>query len=309
MPKYSFARCLENSYKVNWTIDGVLGKRQFDLSRRWLPTSLSAASRVRCLNADELRMLSQVEMASYAHLFGYVEEFIAPKIAELAMNYSVDQRVAFDALSNFAAEEVKHMNLFRRVRESVDQTLGFETALVGNKAETARFVLSKSTGAVMLLTACLEWYTQLHYVEAIREDEGLDDLTKRVFKAHWLEESQHAQMDHIETVRAFGAMDDAERESAIDDLIALIGGVDGLLQKQAGLDLQNLERHMGRALNLSERLELHAGVLAAKRWTFLESGVTHPRFQELFQEVATPAQQARVGVAIARQFSAAATAA
>ena len=50
---------------------------------------------------------------------------------------------------------------------------------------------------------------------------------------------------------------------------------------------------------------LHAGVLAAKRWTFLESGVTHPRFQELFQEVTSPAQQARVGSALTPLLSAA----
>ena len=39
---------------------------------------------------------------------------------------------------------------------------------------------------------------QLHYVDAFRDDGDLDELTKRVFKAHWLEESQHAQLDHLD---------------------------------------------------------------------------------------------------------------
>ena len=52
-------------------------------------------------------------MGAYAHLFGFVEEFIAPKMERLALDFEVDQRDGFDALANFASEEVKHMHLFR----------------------------------------------------------------------------------------------------------------------------------------------------------------------------------------------------
>ena len=53
--------------------------------------------------------LSHVEMGAYAHLFGFVEEFIAPKMERLALDFEVDTRDAFDALANFASEEVKHI--------------------------------------------------------------------------------------------------------------------------------------------------------------------------------------------------------
>ena len=298
MPNYSYSRCLENAYKVNWRIDDVLGDRRFDLEKRWLPLSLSGASRSSRLDAREQRTLTQIEMASYAHLFGYVEEFIAPKVSALARDFQLENRVAFDALTEFAAEEVKHMNLFRRVREEVDAALGFKTALIGGEQATARWVLSKSTGAVLLLTAAIEWFTQLHYTDAFGEDAELDDLTRRIFRAHWQEESQHAQLDHLETLRAFAAMDEAARERAIDELIELVAGVDGLLQKQVELDLQNFAQAAGRRLDGNEEAELRAALLAAKRWTFIQSGVTHPRFQELFSAVTTPAQQARVGRAL-----------
>jgi hypothetical protein len=299
MPSYSYARCLANAYKVNWRIEEVLGERRFDPAKRWLPLRLSGASRVTSLDEDERRKLTHVEMASYAHLFAYVEEFIAPKATELSHAFRVDRREVFDALANFAAEEVKHMNLFRRLRERVNEMLGFETRLLGDQAATARYVLSKSTGAVLLLTACIEWFTQLHYTEAFAEDAGLDGLTKQVFRAHWLEESQHAQLDHLETLRAFASLDDIGRDRAIDELIELVGAVDGLLRTQVGYDVENLARYLGRAFTAGEREDLEQGLLRAKRWTFLESGVTHPRFQELFAEVATPAQRARVGEALA----------
>jgi hypothetical protein len=298
MPDYSYARCLENAYKVNWRIDEVLGDRRFDPMKRWLPLRLSGASLVTCLDEDERRKLTQIEMAAYAHLFAYAEEFIAPKMTELARPHQVERREIFDALANFAAEEVKHMNLFRRVRERVDAALGFATELIGDADATARFVLSKSVGAVLLLTAAIEWFTQLHFTEAFAEDSELDPFTKRIFRSHWLEESQHAQMDHLETVRAFSGMDAAARDRAIDDLIELVGAFDGLLQKQVECDLRNLSRHLGRIFTADEVEDLRRGLLRAKRWTFIESGVTHPRFQELFAEVTTPAQQERVAAAL-----------
>jgi hypothetical protein len=299
MPTYSYDRCLENAYKVNWRIEDVLGSKRFDPRRRWLPDSLSGASHSRALDEAERGVLTRVEMAAYAHLFGYVEEFIAPKVLSLAKDFEIEQRAAFDALTSFAAEEVKHMNLFRRVAERVDEALGFEAARLEGRTETARFVLGKSTGAVLLFTAAIEWMTQRHYIEAFKADDTLDPLTRDVFHAHWLEESQHAQLDHLEAVRAFAGMDEREREGAVDDLIELVAAVDGLLQVQTDHDLSNLETSTGRRLDRAERLEVRGAVLRAKRWTFIESGVTHPRFQELLTEVTTPAQRARIAAALA----------
>jgi hypothetical protein len=299
MSTYSYAESLKNAYAVNWRIEDILGERAFDPKYRWLPPALSATARLSRLDEQDRRHLTQVEMAAYAHLFGYVEEFIAPKMLTLARDHELVERDAFDALTNFAAEEVKHMNLFRQVRRRVDEALGFETALVGGATETARFVLSKSTGAMLLLTAAIEWFTQLHFKDAMQDDDRLDPLTRRVFRAHWQEEAQHAKVDHLETLRAFGGMTEPEKETAIDHLIELVGGVDGLLQEQSRLDLENFERLRGRALETATRDEVAREILRAKRWTFILSGVTHPRFQELFLAVTTPAQREKVSLALA----------
>jgi hypothetical protein len=298
MPTYSYAACLSNSYKVNWKIEDVLGNKRLDPSKRWLPATLSGAANLVCLDADEKRALTQVELGAYAHIFGYVEEFIAPKVSCLAHDFELDRRDAFDALTNFAAEEVKHMNLFRAMRSRVNDALGFDLELLGGETETARFVLGKSGGAVMLFTGCIEWMSQRHYLEAFKDDGSLDVLTRDVFKAHWQEESQHAQLDHLETLRAFEAMTQAEREQAIDEVIELVAAVDGLLQQQVLHDLANLSSLLRRSFDAEETAELHRAVLSAKRWTFIMSGVTHPRFQELFTEVTTPAQRERVGAAL-----------
>jgi len=302
MANYSFENCLETSYKVNWRIEDVIGGKDFDPLKRWLPESLSAASRVTGFTEKERRLLTHVEMASYAHLFAYVEEFIAPKVSKLAQEYEIDERSAYDALTNFAAEEVKHMNLFRKLRVKVNDTVGFDTDLVGNQAATAHFVLGKSTGAVLLLTACIEWFTQRHFTEAFSDDEGLDPLTKDVFRAHWLEEAQHAKMDHLEAVHEFGTLDDPQRDQAVDELIELVAAVDGLLKDQVERDIANFTTYLDRDLSDAETDDLRQALIGSKQWTFIQSGVTHPRFQELIQEVTTAPQQDRIGSALATLF-------
>jgi hypothetical protein len=298
MSHYSYEACLERSYKINWRIGDVLDGRSFDPDREWLPRALSGAGQLEFLDAREKRQLTHLEMAAYAHLFGYAEEFVAPTIVELARDFQVDQRPAFDALTNFAAEEVKHMNLFRRIRNSIDQDLGFELELLGDQQATTRYVLSKKRGGVLLLTACIEWFTQRHYQECFRDDNQLDPFTRRIFKCHWLEESQHAQMDHLETVRVFEAMDVAERDEAIDDLIELLAAFDGLLQTQAACDTRNFQAYLDRELDADEIEQVHEHVLRAKRHTFLVTGVTHPEFLKLLVEVTTPEQQLRVNEAL-----------
>ena len=298
MATYSYAECLQNSYRVNWKIGDVVDGRRFDPLRRWLPAQLSAADAVASLSREEKTKLSHVEMGAYAHLFGYVEEYIAPKMLDLARDFQVEQREAFDALTNFAAEEVKHMNLFRAVRGRIDEAMGFPLTLLAGQKDVARAVLSKQTGAVLLLTAAIEWFTQLHYLSAFKDNEALDPFTRHIFKSHWLEESQHARMDHLETLRAFAGISDEDRQMAVDDLIELVGAVDGLLQQQTRLDVDNFERYLGRSLGAPARDEVYARVLDAKRYTFIESGVTHPNFQELFAAVTTPAQREQVQKAL-----------
>ena len=298
MPRYSYEDCLRNSYRINWRIDEVLEGRSFDEARDWLPRGLSAADHLPFLSPAEQRRLTHVEMAAYAHLFSYAEGFVAPLALEQAQEAEGVDRDACDALTNFAAEEVKHRNLFRRLRGLVDDALGFELERLGGEEDTAAFVLGKHRGAVLLLTACIEWYTQRHYTECFQDAEQLDPLTTHVFRCHWLEESQHARLDHLETLRTFEGLDRAERERALDDLLELVTAFDGLLARQAEHDAANFRRVLGRPLDAHQEQQLLDELLRAKRHTFLPTGFTHPAFGELLAEVTDDAQRARLDAAL-----------
>jgi len=298
MATYTYADCLTRSYRVGWKIKEVLGFVDFDPDRPWLPAPLSGASGLTCLDADEKLRMTHVEMGSYAHLFGFVEAFIAPEMVNLAQECGTAHPAAFEALTNFASEEIKHMHLFKEIRHRVDEQLGFPLRLLEGETEVAKAVLGRRKGAVLLLTSAIEWLTQDHYTSTMKNADELDPLTREIFRAHWLEESQHARLDHLEALRVFRNLDDHARDATMDDFIWLLAAVDGLLQTQALLDLDNLGMYLGREFTETGRLEIHGGLLRAKRHAFLETGIAHPNFQELFQLITTPAQRERVQAAL-----------
>jgi len=166
--------------------------------------------------------------------------------------------------------------------------------------DVASFVLGKSTWAVLALTCHIELFSQAHYRESIADAEGLSDLFKDIFLFHWKEESQHAVIDELEWAREDAKLpSDAARDAAVDDLIALVGGVDGILQGQAAADAAYFLRVSGIAEGDPRAAAVAATVLKAYRWQYIVSGAIHPRFQKVLAELVTPAQMGRIQDALA----------
>jgi hypothetical protein len=149
------------------------------------------------------------------------------------------------------------------------------------------------------LTCHIELFTQVHYRESLDPDPELSELYRDVFKLHWREEAQHAILDELEWMREDARLGAAERDRAVDDLIALVGAVDGLVQAQARADAAYFARTSPRVVGEEALAQLRLALHAAYRWQYILSGVAHPRFQELLFGMITPAQKQRVLVAVA----------
>jgi len=265
MSRVSYAECLPNADRTSWRISDVLGDHHFDVTRRWMPAPLSGADGITCLTRAEEVKLSHVELGAYAHLLGCLEEFIAPTMMRLSRDVELDDRAAFEAVSNIATEDIKHIGLFREVRARVNAALGFPLALLPEVGRVTSVVLGKHIGAVLLLTASIESLSEQHYLTCFQDDASLDPLTRHIFKAYWLEASQHARLERLESLRVFQGMVAAEKDDAIDDFIELVLGMEGLLHVQARFDVENLLRYIRRPLAKPEQAEILAAVLAAKR--------------------------------------------
>jgi hypothetical protein len=84
----------------------------------------------------------------------------------------------------------------------------------------------------------------------------------------------------------------------VDDLIALVGAVDGILQAQARADAEYFVAACPRNFTPAEIERLHAGVRTAYRWQYIVSGVQDKRFNELLGAMITPEQSWRIGAAL-----------
>jgi hypothetical protein len=282
---YTYEEVLENSKKVAWKEDEVLAGRRFDLSKRFLPNSLSGVDEIESLNEDEKLKLNQIMGNAYSHLFAFVEEFIVPTVMEEALDNPYGDEVRQRSLVRFTEDELKHQALFRRSIELFNQQFGFTPQLIPGREAVAAVVRSKSKLAVMMLIDIIEWFVQVHYTEHVLDRTDLDGLFRDLLKYHWLDEAQHAKMDTMLIAEMVEDISMADREAAIDEVIELGGAVDGLLQQQIGLNIDALQSITGRIFTEAERDEIAGKTLHAWRWTFLISGLEHPNVVKLVEEI------------------------
>jgi hypothetical protein len=295
-----YQRCIDTSRRIRWDIDkDVFRGRQFDFSGHFLPDGLSRINRLAFLGAADRRTLSHIQGRTYAGIFGLVERFINAKVLELSREHWLGDQTALEALVGFSMEELKHQEMFRRIEAMIGAGMPDGYTLVPRPDEVAAVVLTKSTWAVLALTCHIELFTQVHYTEAIQPDATLSPLYKDVFLYHWREESQHAILDELEWTRVDRLMTAAERDQAVDDFIALVGAVDGILQAQAAADVAYFLSIAEGQLDAGQIAELQDGVLRAYRWQYIVSGAEHPRFLKLLTGMITPEQAERVTRALA----------
>ena len=297
--KSRYEKAIEASKRIRWDIDAdVFRGRQFDFSTTFLPNGLSLVETLSFLGPEDRRLLSQIQGRTYASIFGLVERFINAKILELSHDHWMGDQKALEALVRFSDEELKHQEMFRRIEEMIGRDMPPGYQLVPKPNEVASVVLDKCTWAVLALTCHIELFTQSHYRESIEPNPSLSPLFKDVFLHHWLEESQHAILDELEWKRADAALSPAERDRAVDDFIALVGAVDGILQAQSAADVDYFLKICAGRYDKAQEETIRTVVLKAYRWQYIVSGAQNPRFGEVLGSLITAEQGQRIGQAL-----------
>ncbi|WP_439519457.1 hypothetical protein [Hydrogenophaga sp.] len=295
-----YARCIDASRRVRWDIDrDVIRARRFDFSRPFLPEGLSRVGRLEFLSSAEQVRLSQVQGRTYANMFGLVERFIGIQMLSCSRDHWFGDQVALEALVRFSDEELKHQELFRRIERLAADGMAPGYEFLPTPNAVASQVLECSTRAVLALTCHIELFTQVHYRESIEPAGGLSDLYKDVFLFHWKEESQHAVLDELEWERENARLTPRQRDAAVDDLIALVGAIDDILQEQAASDAAYFLRTSPDSFTPGQAERVHTGLLDAYRWQYIVCGVKAPRFRQSLIGMTTPDQWQRIQGALA----------
>ena len=248
---------------------------------------MAGVREIRCLDDDEQRMLNQIRGNSYCHIFAFVEEYIVPMVIDSARSDVYGDETRLRSLLRFAEEETKHQEMMDRACRQFAAGFGVDCGLVPGRETVAEAVLATSPLTALLLTSMIEWFTQLHYTEHVRDRAELDALFRDLLRFHWIDESRHARLDSLLIDEVARTMSLDEREHAIDELLELGAAVDGLLAQQLDLDIAALEQACGRTFTDAERAEIRAQQQRAYRWTFLVSGLQHPNFVQIVEQLTT----------------------
>lgn len=296
-----YAKTIEASKRVRWDIDlDVIRGREFDLKHKFMPDGLSLVDELKFLSHDEQRFLSQVQGRTYANMFGLVERFIGAKMLDISRAHWLGDQTVLEAIVRLTDEELKHQELFRRIETLVGHRMppGYRFDVSAN--EVASFVLGKCTWSVLALTCDIELFSLAHYRASIAAADDLSPLFKDVFLFHWKEESQHATIDEMEWSRVDAKLgSNAERDAAVEDLVALVGAVDGILQQQALADTAYFLQVAGMPTDDKRAAQVGETVLKAYRWQYIVSGTMEPRFQKMLAGLVDAAQMRRIQSALA----------
>lgn len=295
-----YARVIELSKKTEWQIDrDLLRGRTFDLSRKFLPDGLTLSHRLSFLSAADARLMSQVQGRTYAYIFGLVERFISAKMLELGRAKIFGDQLALEGLVRFSNEEIKHQALFRQMEAMIAAHMPEGYRRVADPNDVAGAVLAARTWAVLALTCHIELFVQSHYAESIAPQQDICPLFRDVFQFHWRDECQHVVLDELEWKAEHARLSAAERDLAVDDLIALVAAVDGILQAQSTADAGYFVQNAEDPYTADQTAQIETSVLAAYRWQYIISGVQHPHFRRLLTGLTTPAQMSRIQTALA----------
>jgi hypothetical protein len=243
-----------------------------------MPEALAGVRKLDFLSPAEQRTLNQIRGLGYLVMFGLVEEYILPFVLDHARPRLAAGDFRTRALIQFASEEAKHIQLFKRFREEFDAGFGHRCEVIGPPAAVAAEILRHSPLAVALLTLHIEWFVQQHYLESVKDDHDLDPQFKSLLKHHWMEEAQHTKLDTLMVEELAAATAPEDIRKAVDEYLEIGAFIDGGMQQQVQLDLDSFERATGRRLTAEERERFHEAQLKALRWTFIGSGITHPSF-------------------------------
>ena len=292
--RYTYQSALAASQMGNWRLEDIIGgEKRLDFDKPFLPESLASVEQLSFLSRDEKLLLNQIRGHAYLSIFGLVEEFILPFVLDHTRPQLQGDDYRVRALLQFAGEEAKHIQLFKRFRQEFEDGFGTSCAVIGPPEAIASAVLAHDPLAVAITILHIEWMTQLHYVESAKDDRDLDAQFKSLLKHHWIEEVQHAKLDTLMVDSLGSTRNEAQIMSSIEEYLEIGGFIDGGLKQQVEFDLESLERASGRELTSAEKDEFRQVQLRANRWTYLGSGMTHERVLDTLGSL-TPAARQRV---------------
>jgi hypothetical protein len=263
-----------------------------DFAVKFMPDGLSKLDELECADAAERCFLSQIQGRTYANMQALFESFAAQMTEATLVPPGVHlgprtqpRRLDLWTLDQWTAAHLPG---------------GYRFVLPPDALADA--ALASSPWAVRALQFAIDLLAQAHYRSSIEPDGELSEQWRAAFLFQWRRASQRALNDQRAWQRVHAGLDAAQREQAVDDLLALQDALDAMVQAQAAADAAYFidgVLHGAPPCADTRKQAVRAVMAKAYRWQYIGSGVQEPRFVAMLQSLATPAQMRRIGATLA----------
>jgi hypothetical protein len=289
---YTYQSTLAAADAIHWRIEDIIGgDKKLDFSKPFMPEALAQTRSLSFLDEEEKKLLNQIRGNTYLSIFGLVEEFILPFVIDQTRPHLQPNDYQTRAYLQFASEEAKHIQLFKQFRKDFANGFGTECPVIGPPEEIAKAILAHDEFGVALTTLHIEWMVQSHYVDSVKDNQDLDPQFKSLLKHHWLEEVQHAKLDTLMLEWMAASRSEEQILKGVEEYLAIGGIIDGGLTQQVEFDMASLMDATGRYFNDEQKEEFRRVQRKANRWTYLGSGMTHPKVLETLESLSPKARR------------------
>src|ERR1044072_4380197 len=253
---YTYQAALAASESIHWRVEDIIGgEKRLNFTQPFMPESLANTEPLTFLITVEKRILNQIRGNAYLCIFGLVEEFILPFVLDHARTQLQGDDYRIRALLQFAGEEAKHIQLFKRFKQEFEDGFGTLCPVIGPPEAIAEAILGHDPLGVAITTLHIERMVQRHYLDSIKDDQDLDPQFKSLLKHHWIEEVQHAKLDTLMVGALAANRSEEEIMRGVDEYLEIGGFIDAGLKQQVEFDLSSFEQATGQTLSETEREE------------------------------------------------------
>jgi len=110
-------------------------------------------------------------------------------------------------------------------------------------------------------------------------------------KHHWMEEAQHAKLDTLMVEALAEGRDECAIQRALDEYFEIVAFLGSGLKSQTEFNLAAFERACGRSLGAEARDAFLVHQHQAARWTYIGSGMAHPKFRATLGRISNAARE------------------
>jgi signal transduction histidine kinase len=277
-PAPSYAALIESSEQVAWKLSDVFPPTsRLDFALPHSPEFDGPVAGLVALDRAERLKLNQLRAFAHVNVLGLIAEVSVAERLRHAVAEASGDAARVRALLRSSEEGLKHQRLFSLYAAAFERDFGSPCRCTRNTADIANVLLSHSPLAVVLSSLHFTLATQRHYTRCVQGH--IEPLVESILRHQFVEATQHAELDRLELERAARGLGERELEHALVEYTSILDTVDDLLNHEAKLSVENLERALARGLSTEERAALVAAEHEVHRRVFLETPLRDDAFR------------------------------